>query len=213
MKLASARSGHVVRNTKNGSHYRFERLERGKARIFPLELFPNGLLIAKPTPTLVEPDLDVLAVGAWVEGMVVEGAPSHSRRVYENELVRLEGEIVVLRAEYEALPKGGTGKQSRGSFANKVKNVERRIATLKQGLGFVEGRRIHTAAVVVASADFERGQLVQVPSGRPAKVMGFQAMGDSTYVKVKTMFKGAPVMAALPGEVLRDWSQSSLCTV
>lgn len=213
MKLVSAQPGQVVRNVNNGSHYRFERQERSKVRIWPLELFPNGLLIPKPTPTTIEPDLEVLSLGMWYEGMTVEGQPTRSRRVYEKELVRRERELPELRAQYEALPRSGTGEQSRGSFANRVKYCEMRIEVLKRGLGFTNATPVRATELPDELPSLSRGDLVQVPSGRPAKVLGFQAMGDQTYVKIKTMFQGAALEAALPCEVLRDWSQASLCTV
>ena len=54
MRLGSAEPESVVKNVGNGSFYRFERPDRGRARIRPLELFPNGRLIAKPADTLVD---------------------------------------------------------------------------------------------------------------------------------------------------------------
>lgn len=214
LKLVTAAPGQVVRNANNGSHYRFEgRLEHGKARIFPLELFPNGLLIAKPTPTTVEGDIEVIVVGIWTEDLVVEGKPDKSRRVYEKELLRLEGELPELERQYEELPRSGTGKSSRGSHANKVKNVRMRIATLKRGLGFVDSSQMVHTAVETSELAYECDDLVQVPSGRIAKVTGFQPMGDQTYVQVITLFSGAAVRAALPCEVLRPAHEARLCTI
>lgn len=202
-----------MRNTANGSHYRFERIEAGRVRIRPLELFPNGLLIAKPTPTTVDPDIDVIVVGAWTEQMVVEGKPSSSRRVYENELVRLEGELVELEAAYLLLPVNGKGKESRGSWANKVKCCRARIETLKLGLGFVDATAKLEVRAEPEDIAFEKDQIVQLPSGRAATVDGFQPMGDQTYVKVHTVYNGTTIKAALPAEVLRCASQARVCTV
>lgn len=213
MKLASAKADQVVRNTNNASHYRFERLERGKARIWPLELFPNGLLISKPTPTLVESDINVAVIGMWTEDMVVEGKPSCSRRVYENELVKLELRMVELEAGYELLPAAGKGKQSRGSWKNKLNNCEARIVTLKRGLGFVDSTLMMHAQVEDAALDLKKNDKVQMPSGRIGAVVGFQPMGDQTYVKVKTMLKQVIVTAAVPYEVLRPAHQARFCTI
>lgn len=215
MKLAQARTGQVVRNANNGkSYYRYENQAGDKIRIWPLELFPNGLLLMKPAPTTVDSDIEVVLIGSWEDGMRVEGSPSKPRAAYEKQLVELEAELPQLRAMYEALPKSGSGTDSRGSFMNKVKTAEKRVATLKRGLGFIEEPAdLLTVVEEEAVADYEPGEFVQVPSGRRAKVEGLQRMGGSTYVKVKTVFQGAAVEAALPCEVLRPWDQARLCTV
>lgn len=188
-------------------------MEAGRARIWPLELFPNGLLIAKPTPTTIDPDIDVIVIGSWQERMLVDGKPSNSRRVYENELVREEARLLELVAAYELLPISGKGKQSRGSWANKVKCCRQRIVTLKRGLGFVDETAKLTVGPELEAVAFDRGQIVQLPSGRAAKVDGFQPMGDQTYVQVETTFNGETVRAALPAEVLRCASAARVCTV
>lgn len=213
MKLATATQGQVVRNTANGSHYRFERHEAGRVRIRPLELFPNGLLIAKPTPTTVDPDIDVIVIGSWSEQMLVEGKPSNSRRVYERELIKLEGELVELEIAYELLPVSGKGKLSRGSWANKVKCCRERIVVLKRGLGFVDETAKLTVRDQREDVAFKKNQIVQLPSGRAAKVAGFQPVGDQTYVRVVTSFNGRTIKAALPADVLRCASQARVCTV
>lgn len=212
MKISSAQTGQVVRNTRNSSHYRFERMERGKARIFPLELFPTGLLLAKSTPTLVEPDLDVVTVGAWHEDMVVAGTPKHSRKVYERELLREQQRLIELYAQYEQLPSSGKGKLSRGSWANKIKSCEIRVKMLERGLGFVPTEAITATVEPTVAPRFIRGGLVQVPSGLIARVEGLKPMGDTTYATVTTIFRGNRVQAALPCEVLRDAQVSRLCS-
>lgn len=213
MKLSQAKRDQVVRNVRNGSHYRMERMERGKVRIYSLELFPTGLLIPKPTPTVVEPDLEVVLIGPYVEGMTVEGKPTKSRKVYEKELLARERELAELRVTYEELPRSGVGALSRGSWANKVKAAETRVRTLKTGLGFVPSSSQQAVAIVDEEPRFSRGQKVQVPSGRLGLVMGLQPMGDTIYASVKTVFQGATVEASLPCEVLRDAQQSRLCTI
>lgn len=212
MKLSTVQAGQVVRNTKNGSHYRFERIERGRARIFPLELFPTGLLLAKSTPTIVDGDIDVVVIGPWVEDMVVEGPPTHSRKVYEKELLREQIRLVELRAAYDELPSSGKGTLSRGSWANKVKNCAMRVDMLQRGLGFVATTTVTATVETMATPLFDRGQLVQAPSGRIGKVMSLMPMGDTTYATVATMFQGQRIEANLPCEVLRDAQRSRLCS-
>lgn len=213
VKLASAQPDQVVRHARNGSHYRFERLERGRARIWPLELFPNGLLISKPTPTLIDADIEVVLIGDWADDMVVEGKPSASRRVYENELVRLEALLIEYEQAYEALPPSGVGVQSRGSWANKVKCTRSRIEVLKRGLGFVDQSNAVQAQVEHAAVGWSIGQFAQIPSGRIAEITGFRAMGDQTYVTIRTRVNGGFIEASIPNEVLRPAHFSRLCTV
>lgn len=212
MKLSTVQSGQVVRNTKNGSHYRFERIERGKARIFPLELFPTGLLLSKSTPTLVDGDIDVVVIGPWTEDMVVEGTPTHSRSVYERELLKEQIRLVELREAYDALPSNGKGRTSRGSWQNKVKNCAMRVDMLQRGLGFVPTAAATVTVEQTDTAIFTHGQLVQAPSGRIAKIVQLTPMGNTTYAKVATVFRGARIEANLPCEVLRDAQQSRLCS-
>lgn len=188
-------------------------MERGKVRIVPLELFPNGLLLEKPTPTLVEPHLEVTVIGIWTDGMVVEGRPDHSRRVYENELVQREEDLPILEAAYDALPSSGTGRTSRGSWANKVKCCRSRIGVLKRGLGFVDASFMVHAEVAAPDIKWTAGSLVLVPSGRAALVTGFQPMGNTTYVKLRTRLNGIDVLSDMPPEVLRPWDQARLATI
>lgn len=216
MKLASAQAGQVVRNATNGSHYRFDCLERSKARIRPMELFPTGLLIPKPTDTLVQPDLEVVLIGAWHEDMTVEGKPSHSQVAYEVELAQRREAIVLLEAAYEELPQNGKGKLSRGSWANKIKNCKSRITTLERGLGLDDGGPVTTPQHVQVAAivpDYSSGDLVQVPSGRPALVLATTITAGAAYAQVRTAFEGRALEAPVPCEVLRPWSEARLATI
>lgn len=208
MKLGTAEQGQVVRNVGNGSHYRFERPEKSRARIRPLELFPNGLLIPKPTDTLVDPGLEVLLIGLWQEGLTVEGKPTHGRRTYEQELERREADLIDLRAAYELLPTDGKGKLSRGSWANKIKNCEGRIAVLRQGLAEITGVAM-LATVQQDAPTFRLRQLVQLPSGWPAQVERI----DGGQITVFTQYKGTAIQAVLPSEVLRSWENARVCTM
>lgn len=207
MKLSAAREGQVVRNANNGSHYRYERPEKGRIRIYPLEHFPNGLLIAKPTPTIIDPDIDVVLVGQWHPDMVVAGKPTHSRAKYEAELSRREVELVELLAAYDELPVNGKGKQSRGSHQNKIKNCRSRVGVLQRGLE----ERTEVAVLVEAETvglAFRAHDIVQLPSGLPAKV---QRGGVMT--TVMTRFKGSLVEMAVPAEVLRPWALARCATM
>ncbi len=169
MKLGDANPGDVVRNSSNGSHYRYERPEEGRVRIRPLEAFPNGLLIEKPVDTIVEPTLDVLVIGPWHEDMMIMGGGGKSRRTYEAELERLELQLASLETEAETL-----GPKERGSHANKVKAARNRILVLKRGLAQrdEEGQLVEeeTAASTMTWA---LKDMVLLPSGKPGMVVGF----------------------------------------
>jgi hypothetical protein len=223
MRLGGASQDDVVQNTGNRSFYRFERLERGRARIRPLELFPNGRLMPKPTDTLVDADLVVALVGPWAESMVVEGAPTHGRAHYEKELQERVELLSSLEADYDLLPKNGVGRQSRGSWANKVKNCKARIETLQAGLAEPEaGAEIRRAAREDGPADLGLRDLVQLPSGRPGLILGFEVVGRVRYATVRCRareqaaddFDAAMALleAPVPVDVLRPWSTSALCT-
>jgi hypothetical protein len=215
MKLGSATDGDVVQNVSNRSFYRFARLERSRARIRPLEHFPNGRLIPKPTDTLVDADLVVALVGPWSEGMVVEGSPTHQRPHYEKELQERVELLSHLEAAYEALPRGGTGRQSRGSWANKVNNCRARVATLQAGLEELdEGTRVQKAAKEKAPPVLALRDLVQLPSGRPGLILSFERVGGIRYAHVRTRLPATGQMVApVPIGVLRPWSDSQLCTL
>lgn len=209
MKLASVQAGVVVRNTRNGSFYRFEKMEKGKARIWPLELFPTGLLISKPTPTLIDQEIEVEVVGPWHDRMVVEGKPSHSRRVYENELVKLRAKLVELQRDYANLPVGGKGKLSKGSWANKLKNVQMRMETLKLGLGFSGDDTAMRVPTVKVKHPFKLQGYVLTPSGGRGRVLAYRKVGSGTYA---TLQLADDVQVGVPVEILRPWETVGQCT-
>jgi hypothetical protein len=209
MRLLTVTEGQVVKNAANGSFYRFTRPEGARAKIRPLELFPNGRLLPKPTDTTID-DCDVVAVGGWHDPMYAEGKPKHGRQHYERELSDAVAELAVLEIAYEQLPVSGTGKQSRGSWANKLKNVRSRIEVLRLGLATPDGAAvIEHAAIEVVAPDLNLRDVVQLPSGLPALILGFRNTGGQRYATVRTK----SVTGAVPCEVLRPWSAGRLCTV
>lgn len=219
MRLIEATPDSVVSNCRNHAFYRFDRAEdRGRARIRPLELFPSGLLIPKPTPTTVSGDLEVDLIGAWSDDMVVQGTPSRTQEQYRTELDAEIARLVELQEAYELLPPGGVGKQSRGSWANKIKNCQSRIEVLRRGLDYVPEatEQAHAAATEIV-ASYKRQQLVQLPSGRPAKVVSLSSLrgrsGEQRLVRVMTVYRGVKHEIAVPPGMLRDWSQARLCSV
>jgi hypothetical protein len=209
MRLSAASEGQVVRNTGNGSFYRFEREERSRARIRPLEHFPNGRLIPKTTDTLVPPDIEVVVIGFWREEMVVEGGPVHTRSHYEDELREREATLIWLEAEYEKLPVNGTGKQSRGSWANKVKNCRARIAVLHAGLGETDGQQIDAVQPEAQGSNLTPRDLVQLPSGHPALILAL----DAGNAMVRTRHGSSRLVAPIPIDCLRPWASAYLATI
>jgi hypothetical protein len=214
MKLSDASEHDVVRNTSNGSYYRYSRPEKSRARIRPLELFPNGRLIPKPTDTLVDADLEVQLVGPWHVDMVVEGAPTHSRKHYEAELVDCTEYLAFLEVEYEKLPNGGVGTLSRGSWANKLKNCRARIEALQAGLASPDGTvRIERPLTEQPLPDLTVRDVVQMPSGQPGLIVDFMQVGASQYAKVRMRTAKTLVEAPLPCEILRPWASARQCTL
>lgn len=210
MRLAAAAPGHVVRNSANGRFYLFEHMERGRARIYPLELFPNGLLIPKPAPTLVEADMQVVQVGPWEDGLVVEGKPSNDRAAYEQELLRVELELQSLLEAYDELPRDGKGKLSRGSHANKIRAKKIRIDALRRGLGLAGRAPAPSKAEPELEWPRERDG-VQLPSGLPAIVLALRPVGDAIYARCRTSLRGIAMEVDAPSDVLRPLASASIC--
>lgn len=169
MKLEAAKAGQVVRNKRNSHFYRFVRKEGRRVRIRPLELFPNGLLQEKTTDTIVEADLQIEQMGEWHDDFYVQDKPKH-RAGFERELAK---ETIRL-ADLEELALIIDPKE-RGSHANRVKAVARRVFVLRRGLvARPEDTAFATAANGVAVPRlFNKHDLVSLPSGRPAKVKCF----------------------------------------
>lgn len=173
MKLAECNGGDVVQNVGNRNYYRFERPEGERARIRPLELFPTGLLVAKPVDTIVEAGLVVRLVGGWAEALYVEVLPGDckSRKTLERERERKLVELQELRAAAVGLTGGRLG-----SHANKVKAVADRLAVLNQGLAEPpRGARARGSSAAPAPGPlmaFDPGALVQLPSGAAAVFLG-----------------------------------------
>lgn len=203
MRLAEAGAEEVVQNAGNRSFYRMVRPEGNRARIRPLELFPNGLLIEKPTDTIVEADLEVRFVAIWTSDLVVaHQGEGRSRRAYERELAKLEAKLDGLLEEYRRLAPG-----QRGSHANKVKACQRRILVIRRGL---EIREVNTdRPPLETTLAFRVRQAVQLPSGKPAVVLnavgaGFQvaARGDNGILSL-----------TIPSECLRPLIHRHLGTI
>lgn len=203
MELHDGLAGMVYRNTRNGSYYVFEQLVRGgqSARIWPLEVFPNRMLIKKPMPTNVQVDTPVTQIGPWRPGMKIRQAPPE-REAFELELVRLYKTLRYHNERYELLPFGGRGPLSRGSYRNKITNVERRIKTLMVGLDLMQDDKPRCC-----SLKYRPNQWVRLPSGAPVKVLRFVLVGGRVYAVVK------PKNAAsfeVPEEILSEHGLSCL---
>ena len=210
MRLSTVGPGQVVKNVNNGSFYLTEQMERGRMKIRPLELFPNGMLISKPAPTLVDADIEVMLVGPWADGMVVEGKPSRSRADYEQELLCARRDLGVLEQEYDELPRDGRGKLSRGSHANKLRAKRLRIDALHQGLGLAGRSPAPTQAQSAVTWPHVQ-TAVQLPSGLPAVVVGLRPVGDTMYARCRTRVRGALMEVEAPSQVLRPFAMASIC--
>lgn len=222
MRLSAAGTDDVVRNRRNKSFYRFERAEGERSRIWPLELFPNGLLIPKSQPTIVDADLEVDPVAQWQDDLVVEGKPNKPRAKYEIELEDAEARLLMLQEAYDLLPSNGVGVQSRGSHANKIKAVQARIANIKRGLGEIVaiplpyGRYLDDVVDAAAKLQVDHvpipqylpKTLVQLASGLPGVVLAQHGAA----IQVGTRWQGYRVTATVPAETVRPWALARLGT-
>lgn len=210
MRLAEGREGEVVRNRRNGSYYRYERPEANRTRIRPLELFPNGLLIPKSADTIVESTLEVDRIGRWCDEFFVdEPSAEKLRDTYSTELQQKREELVVLEAEMATIDPNKHG--GRGSHANKIKAVVRRVESLERGLA----ERSKDVKVISSSDEqtedrFKPKQLVQLPSGLPGIIVG--AVGTQVSVGMKTP-TGQKLVRPLDPSVLRPLEHRYLATV
>lgn len=199
MRLSEANQNDVVRNTSNDSFYRYERPAENRARIRPLELFPNGLLIAKPTDTIVAADLDVEYVATWSEGLVVSGIKGSSRTGYEREREQLREQLKVLEAEAVMIE-----PKQRGSFANRLKAVKLRLSALESGLEDLGTEPLQIDMAKLSIPAFRLKQMVCMPSGAPAQFLGLLPQGHQLLATVATrVASGAVLMIQVDPQALR----------
>lgn len=214
VKLSEAREGDVVRNRRNGSFYRYERPESNRTRIRPLELFPNGRLIPKSADTIVESGLEVDAVGRWPDDeeigfFVEEEGAERLRPSCEAELLTKQEELTVLEAEMLTIDPNAHG--GRGSHANKIKAVARRVESLEKGLAErSKDVTVATSSVEEASPLWNLKDFVQLPSGLPAIVLG--VVGSQIDIGTKTT-TGQVIRCAVDSSLLRPIEHRHLATV
>lgn len=201
MRLADSRENTVVRNRNNKSFYRFVRPEGDRIRIRPLELFPNGLLIEKSADTIVAGDLEVDVVGLWSDAFyVLEPAAEKLRLKYEVELIAQTGELESLQMQMETL-----NPKKRGSHANKIKAVQRRVDSIQAGLAMPEKDSIPNAlkealgkqAKETFAVSFKERDLVQLPSGiagmvtqtrRKSATIAYKENGEINTIEIDQRF-------------------------
>lgn len=206
MQLGECVKDDVVQHVHNRKFYRYDKPEGERTRIRPLELFPNGLLVCKPTDTIIDSDLIVQWIGRWTDSLYVppsQGQPQ-SIQSLERERVLVMRELVELEAEMLTI-----APNKRGSHANKVKAKAVRLAALNTGL-FRESP-LDTTAIVEESPVVRFAQLdvVELPSGMAARYLGLVQTGAGTLAKIKT----ATLIFHVPPEVLRLASDRWVSTV
>lgn len=210
-QLSDVPAGRVVRNLANGSYYRTGPPEGGRVRIRPLEAFANGLLIEKPTDTIVDCGLEVEDLGPWAQGFGVWPVAPHLRRRNEAELERKQEQLAQLqRQALEVEPR------QRGSHANRVKAVASRIEALQRGLAERAGARQPVpGSAPAALAQFSVGDVVQLPSGAPAAVLELTTRSAEPYALVRTramLAAGGLVESSVSTGCLRPWSSARRAT-
>lgn len=208
MRLSDSHPGDVVQNIANSNFYRYERPEQDRARIRPLELFPNGLLIAKPTDTIVAAGLEVEHIGQWSEGLVIAGARGRSREVYERERERLQSQLRVLEAEAVLIP-----PNRRGSYANRLKAVRSRLEALERGLEDLGTEPLQIDMHQLSVPAFRFKQLVVMPSGQLARFLGLLPVEQQLLATVATKVSNHMVMLQVAPEALRSPDCRHLATV
>jgi hypothetical protein len=209
VRLEEATEGLVVRNRRNGSFYRYVRPEGTRVRIRPLELFPNGLLIEKTADTIVDADLQVDPVTEWSDEVYVEVDPKTAatrRAQCEAEFAQKQEELVILEAEMITAHERPGG---RGSHANRIKACRWRVEVLERGLA----ERTQAISSVsrtdtISHPHFDPGEIVQLPSGNPARLDGY----TDSLADVRTRVAGSLTSVSVPVEVLRPWHNHSLAT-
>lgn len=212
MKLSEAKQNDVVRNMANESFYRYERTAEdgsGRSRIRPLEIFPNRRLIAKPTDTIVQSDIEVELVGPWHDDMVVSKGRGKSRQTYEKERDRLVTHLVELQEEaLVILPR------QRGSHANRVKAVESRLTSLDRGLeNLGTEEATPTTSMAIPTSEFVCKQIVTLPSGAPAQFLGLLPVKSSLLATVMAKFGKVTVVLQIDPAALRPWERRHMATV
>ncbi len=208
MQLSDAAPGDVVRNVGNDSFYRYERPSEDRARIRPLELFPNGLLVAKPTDTIVAADLEVEVIGQWSDGLVVKGGKGKSRLVYEREQERLLAQLGVLEAEAITIP-----PKRRGSYANRVKAVRTRLDALHRGLEDLGTEPIEIDLHRISLPAFKLRQPVIMPSGQLAQFLGLLPVGQHLLATVACRIGDHTGMLQVDPAALRPAEQRYMATI
>ena len=214
--LVEASADQVVKNRKNSSYYRFVAPVDQRVRIRPLELFPNGLLIEKTADTIVNADIEVDAAGRWDDEFYVsDPRASRLRAGAEQELDAKRAELVVLEAEYQTIdPRAHGGK---GSHANKIKAVARRVESLERGLAEHTGKTTTvTRGLAPAAKVFADRSLVQLPSGLPGLVMGTVKLASDARPYAKIRIKapdGSIVGTTVVQECLRPYAHRFMATV
>lgn len=204
MQLHDVQVGYVVQNIRNSSFYRLERIMDGRARIRPLELFPNGLLIERPFDTTVDQDLEVQKIAIWAHDMWITATGAKQPQTYTRELHKLEDTLVELN---DHLP--FVDPRERGSFINKVRATEARIDVLHRGLSDSPPAEEYVPVMAIDCA-FGAGDMVQLPSGFLARVM--ETSPPMALIRTKHKIEGL-IEQMVPVECLRPWHHRHQATV
>ena len=172
-----------------------------------MELFPNGLLIEKSADTIVQPDLEVDVIGVWCDTFFVdEPKAERQRAAYESELQEQSEKLVVLEAEMLTID-----PKQKGSHANRVKAVARRVECLERGLAertvdISENLQEELAPIPV----FSLRDVVQLPSGNPAMVFGID--GPQVILRAKDR-AGKVQQLSVQAVALRPYRHRHMATI
>lgn len=208
MKLSESKTGDVVKNSANSNFYRYEAPAEDRARIRPLELFPNGLLIAKPTDTIVAADIDVEYIGTWSDGLQVSGVKGRKRELYEAERQQLILQLQVLEAEALVIE-----PNRRGSHANRVKAAQTRLAALNRGLEDLGTEPMQIDMALLKVPAFKLKQTVVMPSGTLARFLGLLPQDNQLLATVMCRKEGNNMLLQVDPAALRPYTARHMSSV
>lgn len=167
VKLKDAKVGHIVRNARNRRLYKMVGNLEGKTRIRPLEVFPNGLVVQKPTDTIVASDIEVHCIGKWDDDapIIITGV-KRQREPFVRELSRVQESLSQLESK--------TTVTNKGAHAMKIMAMRARIKVLERGLAPAPTTGAQAISIKTTSTTSTMvGTSIQLADGTIGKVTKF----------------------------------------
>lgn len=166
MKLGDTKPDQIVKNTGNRRLYKMVENLEDRTRIRPLEIFPNGLVVQKPTDTIVASDIDVQVIGLWTDEKLIRvvGVKKQTEP-FLKELATRRDKLAVLEAEL--------GVSNKGAHAMKLMAIRTRIETLERGLKPIRTKKlIQISMEAIDIVPDQVGANVRLANGSICQVTG-----------------------------------------